>query len=210
MTGIKAWDRTSGRRRGGLRRRTAVRDERPRILIVCEGEKTEPNYFKGFRLTNVRLEIDPAKSQHYSAVQHTIDILKTDDDYEEVWCVFDRDKHISNPGDLALFNSAMDLARRNKINVAYSNDAFELWYLLHFNYYDMQLSRADYIVKLNELISEGYKKNDTAMYSKLEDKMSVAIRNAKKLYNASDKTNPGNADPSTTVFILVEKLNKIG
>jgi hypothetical protein len=209
MVKLKAWERAGGKK-GKLSRRIEIREEKPRILIVCEGEKTEPNYFRGFRLTNVRLEIDPAKSQHYSVVQHTLTILNEDDDYEDVWCVFDRDKHHPNPADLALFNSAIELARNNNINVAYSNDAFELWYLLHFNFYDMQLSRADYIVKLKELLPDGYKKNDKNMYSKLEDKMSVAIKNAKKLYDASDKHDPGNSDPSTTVFKLVEKLKKLG
>lgn len=36
-----------------LRRRTFVRDPRQRFLIVCEGGKTEPQYFEEFHLTNV-------------------------------------------------------------------------------------------------------------------------------------------------------------
>lgn len=51
-----------------------------------------------------------------------------------------------------------------------------------------------------------YKKNDPLMYDKLEDKMDIAIRNAKKLHELSDKNDPANADPSTTVFMLVERL----
>lgn len=35
-----------------MRRKTSIKDTRDRILIVCEGEKTEPQYFEGFGLTN--------------------------------------------------------------------------------------------------------------------------------------------------------------
>lgn len=210
MVRVKGWQRSRRERGSSFSRKINVRDERPRILIVCEGEKTEPNYFKGFRLTNVKLEIEPAKRQHYSVVEYAVSLLRNDNDFEEVWCVFDRDKHIANPGDLELFNAALQLAKNYNINVAYSNDAFELWYLLHFNFYDMQLTRDQYIEKLKPLLGGDYRKNDELMYSKLEDKMQVAIKNAKRLYGASDKYDPGNADPSTTVFILVEKLLEAG
>lgn len=191
-------------------RRVAVIDERPRILIVCEGLKTEPNYFKGFKLTNVRLEIVPAGAVHVSVVEHAKSILEDDGDYEEMWCVFDRDKHVDNPKDLEVFNRALQEAQTNGINVAYSIDAFELWYLLHFNYYDTAISRADYITKLNDLIDGGYQKNDKKMFSKLESRLPDAMRNAKKLYEASNKKDPASSDPSTTVFMLVERLIDLG
>ncbi len=45
-----------------LLRRKAKRDSYDRVLIVCEGEKTEPNYFKElrthFRLNSVNIEIE--------------------------------------------------------------------------------------------------------------------------------------------------------
>lgn len=205
MTKVKAWAKSQGR----LVRRVAIRDERIRILIVCEGKKTEPLYFKGFRITSVNLVIEPAGAIHTSVVSKAIDILQEDSDYEEVWCVFDRDKHPSNRHDLRQFNDAIQLAQHHGIKVAYSNDAFELWYLLHFGYYDTQMTRMDYISKLSRLLPGGYQKNDPNMYTMLEGRMDDAIRNAKRLYDMCDKNDPGNADPSTTVFILVERLRQL-
>ena len=43
------------KRRQNRTRKVGTRATRDRILIVCEGTKTEPNYFEGFRLTNVQI-----------------------------------------------------------------------------------------------------------------------------------------------------------
>ena len=201
----KIWERPNKSR---LSRKTLTRQIKPRILIVCEGKKTEPNYFKGFKVSTMTLVIEPVGQVHVSVVERAIKILSEDRDIEEVWCVFDRDKHKANPNDINLFNSAMSLAKKHKIKVAYSNDAFELWYLLHFIYLNAQILRSDYIKKLKDIMG-GYAKNDPDMYMKLEDKMDTAINNAKKLYNLSNKNDPANADPSTTVFKLVERLRQL-
>lgn len=65
---------------------------------------------------------------------------------------------------------------------------------------------------LDKLLDEKYEKNDRSMYEKLIDKQPNAIANAKKLIRFhnkgnSSKCNP-NCNPSTTVFELVEELNK--
>jgi hypothetical protein len=206
MSRFREWD--PSKKRGKLYRKINFREKLPRILIVCEGEKTEPLYFKGFKITSVRLEVEPAGAVHYSVVERAKQMREIDPDYDEVWCVFDRDKHAANPRDVEKFNSAIALAKNNQISIAYSNDAFELWYLLHFIYFDTSITRADYVKKLKKILGS-YVKNDPKMYFKLEDKMDVAIKNAKRLYNNSNKNDPANADPSTTVFLLVEKLKSL-
>jgi hypothetical protein len=53
----------------------------------------------------------------------------------QVWCVFDRDKEGANVGENSgniKFDESIALAVSKGINVAWSNDAFELWVLLHF------------------------------------------------------------------------------
>jgi hypothetical protein len=204
MTRVRAWDLSRAGRR--LQRKVDTRAVKPRILIVCEGKKTEPQYFRGFRITSIN--VVPASAIHLSVVRRAIKELEADSDYEQVWCVFDRDKQPSKPTDQEQYNNAISLARQNNIKVAYSNDAFELWYLLHFGYYDTRLSRADYVDRLNSLVAGGYNKNDPKMYEKLEPKMQDAIRNAKRLYNASDQNDIENQDPSTAIFRLVEELLK--
>jgi hypothetical protein len=123
--------------------------------------------------------------------------------YNQVWCVFDKDDH--PPQD---FNRALQLATNNKIKVAYSNEAFELWYILHFEYYQTGGSRADYIIKLNRLLGYPYLKNSETMYDFLKKKQKDAIKFSKKLFNSYPTYNPLKNNPSSTVHNLVDELNK--
>lgn len=44
--------------RGYAKRKVGVRKIKQRFLIVCEGTKTEPQYFKGFRVPKVVVDIE--------------------------------------------------------------------------------------------------------------------------------------------------------
>ncbi len=94
------------------------------------------------------------------------------------------------------------------IHVAYSNEAFEIWYLLHFYFHDAATSRTQYKKMLTARLGFPYKKNDPAMYDHLLHSQDVAIRNAKNLLNSYANHIPSSDNPSTTVHVLVEELNK--
>ncbi len=193
-------------------RKIDKRNPKKTILIVCEGAKTEPNYFNKFkeklRLTSVRLEVYGEGANTNSLVEiasrRQKEALSNNEPYDSVWCVFDRDSFPSQN-----FNDALEKAKFHNLSVAYSNEAFEIWYLLHFNYYDTRISRADYCEKLSELITSKYTKNSADIYEKLLSKQGDAIRNAKKLLENYNPTNPEQDNPSTTVHILVEELNSL-
>lgn len=197
----RAWDK----HRSYSGRSTGTKEPKHHFLIVCEGEKTEPNYFKNFRVPlDVVVDIQAGAGTHTSVVRKAISTIKdTRGEYDQVWCVFDRDKNGRNSKS---FTDALQLAEENGISVAYTNDAFELWYLLHFNYHDTAMPRTEYVTKLNRLIDGGYKKNDVDIFQKLEDKMEVAARNAQRLLTQYEPSRPENDDPSTTVHLLVEQL----
>jgi hypothetical protein len=87
------------------------------FLIVCEGEKTEPNYFKSFPVDPkvIKLDIKGEGKNTKSLVEKAIE-LKNDSESDETyrfWCVFDRDKNPNNPNASQNFNSAITLARNN-------------------------------------------------------------------------------------------------
>ncbi|HNX58297.1 MAG TPA: RloB family protein [Spirochaetota bacterium] len=179
-----------------------------RILIVCEGEKTEPNYFKCFPqnpLVFDDIDIQGTGFNTVSLVRETIRLkAKADRDskpFIEVWCVFDKDSFTAQD-----FTEAIRLAGANGIKCAYSIEAFELWYLLHFNYCDSALSRTQYKAKLSEQIGKAYAKNSPEMYSLLEAKQKSAIKNAKRLFESQKALPCHLKNPVTTVFRLVEKL----
>jgi hypothetical protein len=183
-------------------RRVNVLDTIERFLIVCEGEKTEPNYFKSFRVPKEVIDVRGFGFNTTVLVEKALE-LKSKGDYDQVWCVFDRN---SFPAES--FNKAIVLARQNNIRVAYSNEAFELWYLLHFNYYNTAISRSDYITKLSELLGCRYEKNSETIYEAIERHQNDAIRNAQKLLEQYSPPDPARDNPSTTVHLLVEQLNR--
>jgi hypothetical protein len=200
-------DKLFQKRAAELRRLEGTRQSR-RILIVCEGERTEPNYFKAFpENPHVYDEIDIQGTGYNTvslvkkAMQLKNEAQKKRTPYQEVWCVFDRDSFPWKS-----FKDAIALARREKIRCAYSIEAFEIWYLLHFDYYDAALSRSQYKEKLTDKLKTNYSKNDTKMYERLKDKQGIAIQYARKLYTFQCAKSIQDQNPVTTVFDLVEKL----
>lgn len=178
---------------------------KPTILIVCEGACTEPLYFEAFRVSSADVSIEGTGRNTDSLVQYAIDKKNAarNDPYDQVWCVFDRD---SFPA--VNFNRAIQLANANGIEVAYTNEAFELWYLLHFHYFHTGMSRQLYRDKLSENLNRPYEKNDRELYKTLVQRQSVAIRNAEKLLETYSPSDPCNDNPSTKVHLLVQELNK--
>lgn len=178
-----------------------------RILIVCEGEKTEPNYFRSFRISSAKIVIkglgyDP-QALVGAAIEERDKAKKNDETFQQVWCVFDRDSFPPNR-----FNNAISNAANVGIRIAYSNEAFELWYILHFQFIDAALSRNQYSDILSKNLGFKYKKNSKVMYDFLLDKQDAAINNSINLLNRYYQKNPEQDNPSTTIHELVENLNK--
>lgn len=147
--------------RGYQSRRVNTREPLPHFLIVCGGEKTEPVYFAGFRVPSVKIKIVGLGKDPLTLVERAFE-LGRQEQYDQVWCVFDRD---DVPDDR--FNQAVDRARQRRIAVAYSNQAFELWYLLHFHYCDVAQTRRDYCDGLSRELGRTYQKNDHTLYQEL-------------------------------------------
>ena len=196
-------------RRQGYRREIDTRWIRNRILIVCEGEKTEPNYFRAFptKIDLVKVDVEGLGANTLSLVNTALEKKESaacqDRPYNQVWCVFDRDSFPAGN-----FNQAFKTAQANGIRVAYSNQCFELWYFLHYHFNDTAIDRHTYGEKLSRLMGRKYDKTDKGMYNLLKDKQPVAIRNAKKLLTRYPECNPEKNDPSTNVHLLVERLNE--
>ncbi|ENQ9243452.1 TPA: RloB family protein [Pseudomonas aeruginosa] len=175
-----------------------------KVLIVCEGARTEPNYFKSFRVYK-DCHIVGSGSNTLSVVKEAIR-LKKENSYSEAWCVFDRDSFPASR-----VKAALNLAERNNIKCAFSNESFELWYVLHFEYLDTQITRADYCKKLTNLLGKKYEKNNASIYEEILDRQDQALKFAKKLEKKilPNGACPANSYPYTTVYKIVERLNKL-
>lgn len=204
----------SGRRKGGGKgyrpRSILKRSPGERFLIVCEGEKTEPNYFNSFRLPGlIHVHAEGFGVSPPQLVEVALKMKRNSsrsgghEPFDQVWCVFDRDDWIASD-----FNNAIRQAENKGLKVAYSNQAFELWYLLHFHYYHNPMRRKDYENKLSELLGFPYSKNSSDMYDLLRSQQSKAVKYAKRLLECYPHPRPASDNPSTTVHTLVEELNR--
>lgn len=200
-----------------------------RYLIVCEGTKTEPNYFLGIKnlidhkyedkvvVKKRKLDINIVGTGRNTEdlVKFTVEeINKTKSlgelPYGNVWVVFDKDDFTDNQ-----FNNAITQALKNGYKVAWSNEAIELWFLLHFEYMQSAVHRYQYIDKLNEYFNVlglgKYEKNLDNIFNILKENgdLGKAIANAKRLRKMHEEigiTKAAQMNPSTTVDKLVEEL----
>ena len=197
-------------RTSNLTRRQGVREIKQSFLIVCEGEKTEPDYFKAFRMTAATIKAVGQAMNTVTLVNKAITIRDADRKkkriYDQCWVVFDKDDFPARD-----FNQAILLAERNGFRVAYSNQAFEFWFLLHFNLYTGAIHRSKYKDMLTRLICMPYIKTDgygAVMYNLLLARQKQAIHNADIVLTEISHGNPAEEESSTTVHKLVMELNK--
>ena len=191
-----------------------------RILIVCEGEKTEPNYFKKFKLTSnnsftYEVHCEGCGEGTMKVVDTAIEKFnkaeRSSQPFDSVWAVFDKDNFTN-------FNVAIEKAEKNNINVAWSNEAFELWYLYHFHNRITAMNRNEYKKAISSaVINTGkwknkrpyvYQKNDENNYDIMNTygNMRNAINWAKKQHQTFTGKDYASQNPCTTVYKLVLQL----
>lgn len=197
---------------------------RCKILIVCEGEKTEPNYFKSFDMmdnkTGIVYEItnEGGGINTIQVVEMAIKLrdaaVKEGKPYDSVWAVFDRDSF--KPQN---FDNAINKAESQKINVAWSNEAFELWYIFHFCSRTTAMKRSEYKKQITNFVKKaGYKRGNTPyVYKKNDVEMrkilsfchcseTDAISRARQQHQTFTGRNFNAHNPCTTVYKLVNLL----
>jgi hypothetical protein len=173
-----------------FKRRKSIRQIAKKILIVCEGSKTEPQYFHAirqrWRLATLQVLIVPSqgKTDPCNLVELAIEKrqeLENDDRWEKgdrAWVAFDGDEHIEKSIDA--WNKALSKARGQKIELAITNPCFEFWYLLHFQDHFAQITRTKTITLLNRHILD-YAKSKCCYPEPLEALTENAIQRAKKI-----------------------------
>lgn len=194
-----------------LRRRPPRLTPRPRILVVCEGEKTEPGYLESLRITEkirlVQIDIVEAAGVPKTIVELAVKKKREAEkrarrerdrslSYDEVWCIFDRDEHPNVP-------EALQQARDNGIHVALSNPCFELWVLLHFQEQTAWIHRHAAQGRCSGHIP-GYDKKVT--YEELRGQYPDAVRRAKALDAQQERNHQPGENPTTWVYKLTERL----
>lgn len=178
------------------------------MLIVTEGEKTEPNYFSAmidhFGLTGV--DLLPEGKDPYSltriAVKEKRERERSNrlEPYDEVWVVCDTEgphhpfrKHLSR---------ARPLAANHGVRLAVSSPSFEYWLLLHYHYTTHPFNSCEEVMAYLRKKGRwpGYEKNALVEPTFFE-KLGTAFDNARKLRDDTNIT-----EPSTDVDLLITSL----
>lgn len=192
-------------------RRAPWREPKPRILCVCEGEVTEPDYLDGFRqsVRNPRVEIEvaggqgvprslveEAKRRKHAAEKEARRHGDQNLIFDEVWCVGDVDDHPK-------LHEARDMANANGIKMAISNPAIELWLLLHHREQPGAQHRDD-VTRLLRHHVPGYDKHvDFGLYA---DKYDVAKSRAERLEQDAAAVDEKGRNPTTGFWRLTESI----
>lgn len=196
-------------RRRKQARPEAFRDPKALILVVCEGEITEPQYLDGFlracRNPRVRIRIAGEHgvpktlvetAKRYKREAELEAKRKRDDNlsYDAVWCVFDVDVHPGVP-------DAVQMARDNGIDLAISNPCFELWLLLHFR--DSPGMQSPHRVqRMLKVHVPDYNKN--VEFSTYSDGYKSAATRAERMDGAAESDGEPGRNPTTSVYKLTD------
>lgn len=214
------------RQRAQLERKKGQRASYDRILIVSEGSKTEPLYFKeiraAHRLHTANVEVQPSKlgTEPIQVVQYARDLFEHGDihktihrrAFEQVYAVFDRDDHRTYFDALTLAASLNGKLRNDaKQPVVFraiaSVPSFELWLLLHFEDVQHPLHRDDVMRRLKQHIP-GYEKGAGGSFATTSDRRTIADTRARRL--AARSTAFNDIEPYTDIFQLVALLESLG
>lgn len=194
------------------------------FLIVCEDEVTEPTYFKQFRdlfpentlfLRTVGTGNDPL-GVIQTAIQKRKELSEESGrEIDFTWVVFDKDDADENITKLQKFEEAFRIAKSEKLHIAFSNEVFEVWLLLHFSLpsFENPIPRATIYAMLE---NEGkiyvpdfvynHGKKEIINLVRIFGNEDLAILNAKILREFHKDISPIMSNPSTDVYLLVQEL----
>jgi len=218
-------DSPKERQRRQLERKLERRAGYDRILIVSEGARTEPNYFKEiraeYRLHSANVEVQPGAfgTQPLQVVDYARELFEKGDArkgirpraFEQVYAVFDRDDHPTFHDALARAR-ALDGTLRNdlrqpvKFAAIASRPSFEFWLLLHFEDVRHLIHRDEAMRRLKRHLP-GYDKGYGRAFAETRSELQTAMDRARALAERVDPAN--DAEPYTGVVHLVELLTRL-
>lgn len=200
-----------------LKRGPAKRPAYPRVLIVCEGSKTEVNYFEEIRqesrLPTLHLKVmhSPNGTEPQQIVEGAEQEFNKTRGFECVYAVFDRDDHQTYANAIAMAgarNGALknDEKQGVRFEAIVSVPSFELWLLLHFVNIQAWLPRDEALMRLKENIP-GYEKGSKGMFAATLPNLAVASQRGAALKQQFQRL-PG-TDAYTDVHELVAELRNL-
>lgn len=204
------------RRAKALARKKGTRPPYDRVLIVCEGTKTEPQYFqeilRQFRIPSAHIKVIPADgTSPLQVVNSALAEFQKTREYDRIFAVFDRDDHLTYANALARA-AALDGSQRNdekkavRFAAAPSVPCFELWLLLHFQNVFAFAHRDELIDQLAGHLG-GYSKGAKGTYAQTEPMLAAAT--ARAVHLRTQFVAETGTDPFTRIDEVVALLRSI-
>jgi RloB-like protein len=176
---------------------------RESFLIFCEGA-TEVGYFGSFKKRAKFVPGGNALKIVQNAVAYKDTAEKKVDQY---WAVFDKDETSDEQ-----FDQAIELAKANHIRVAWSNQAFECWIILHYRDFSHPCHRKDYESMLKRFIpeydaSEKGEEQGRRLHLRTASLLATALVNAKRGHTSfHPDLRDGQKQTCTLIYTLVEAI----
>lgn len=187
-----------------LARKLGRRAPHDRILIVCEGGKTEPLYLNEIRqyyrlpTANIKVLQSLQGTDPMHVVKSAKDLFEQGDyssnirarAFEKVYAVFDRDD-FNNYHDALIYAKSLDKKLKNddrkkiRFEAVASVPNFELWLLLHFEDVKHAIHRDEAVKRLKQYLT-GYDKGQGGHFARTKDFLATAIDRADKLAQANN------------------------
>lgn len=205
-----------------LRRRTAIRQAYERLLIVCEGEKTEPQYLdeirQELRLATAHVQVRPGAfgTEPMQVVEYAEHLFRKGDRassieaqaFDRVLVVFDRDDHLTYH---AALSKAADLngrltndeKQRIPFEAVASVPCFELWLLLHYEDVQAAIHRTEVYERLRAHLLD-YDKGQRGYWASTKHLLTQATERAE--VRAQFSTAMDGNEPYTGMHQLVHRL----
>ena len=185
------------------------------FLVLCEGQ-TEADYFLAFNDDKVAVTAENLGCTGSALVECAVQ-YRDAGSYDEVWCVYDLDYNASEGNDqYRRFQESLAYAERQGISVAYSIDAFELWFRLHYEAVTGPIHRRQLYQDLSRRWEMDYSaagKHHSftrTVKQRLDDDPAadvyLAIERAGKLFATGAGLPIRERNPSTSVYRLVSRL----
>jgi len=178
--------------------------QKRKAFIFVEGE-TEEVYFshlkQNLRLSAIRIKARILNNSGKTYLDKAKTIMKNDINYRrdndtDVYLVFDKDD-ISKED----FNKLLNKAKRENIEVGFSNEAFEVFLLAHYEKCGKKsLTKSDLKNKLTDHLNQEYIKANDSQISKIVKLHEIAIENTLEICECNyDKQ-------STNIGSIIKKI----
>lgn len=206
------------------------RKAHPKVFVWIHTAKAELEYFQDFKDHLKTMQLLPKKAICWSPCELIAQVVTwkkrdnigkqefSEEDGDQIWCVFDVDDFYKDEANKML--AAIQTAHKNKIKIAYSNECFELWILLHFTKPTAAIARGSIMenkiaryFKKHKL--HGFTKNQKIFLTLLEFQP-CGIKHANELIGNYaeikwDHVLSRDGNPSTSIhFLIQEILSKFG